>query len=91
MPPEHPAGILTDPGIPTGDRTALAELLVDAYLTGVTRGREELADEQNADYPPARIWHMGTWADQVDERRRWHATARDPRPNDHPGGAVDVW
>lgn len=82
---------LTDEAISVDDRAALAAMLIDAYLAGVARGREEYAAEQNSTYPPAPIRHLGQWVNQADERRAWDASARKPRPTDHPGGAIRVW
>ncbi len=54
------------------------ELLVwiDAYLRGWERGYASRVNEENADWPPAKVRVLGRWFDQAEQRRKWDAAVR---------------
>lgn len=82
---------LGNPDIPAGDRFALAELVVTAYLLGEDSGYQRRIADENGTYPPPPVFTSSGWFDQALERQKWYATARQPRPGDSMGGVVDVW
>ncbi|GAA0493932.1 hypothetical protein Ade02nite_20930 [Paractinoplanes deccanensis] len=54
-------------------------------------GYEARVDEENATWPPPKVFTLGRWFDQPIERRKADATARLPRPGDHKGGPAATW
>ena len=48
----------------------------EAYLTGYDRGYEARVAEENADYPPPRVFAFGQWYDQALEREHVDAETR---------------
>lgn len=65
----------------TFDRAQLAWLMNEAYRWGY----EARVDEENAAYPPPKVFTLGRWYDQALERAKADAAARIPRANDFQG------
>jgi hypothetical protein len=96
-----PAAAATPPGKLTALAAALAnprhrlftrEQVLE-LLAAQQRWAREVADDR-ADLwgpdegyePPLPVMVAGRWTDQVDARREWDASARNPRSGDFPGG-----
>lgn len=65
----------------TFDRAQLAWLMDLAYRWGY----EARVDEENCAWPPSKVFTLGKWYDQAEERAKADAAARLPRPNDFKG------
>jgi hypothetical protein len=76
----HPAAeaLLTQE---TFTRDQVARLMAHAMRWGY----ENRVAEENAAWPPAKVFTLGRWYEQADERAKADAAARLPRPEDFPG------
>jgi hypothetical protein len=54
-------------------------------------GYETAVDEENASWPPPKVFNLGKWYDQAAARQHADAVAQLSRPGDHKGGPVPVW
>ena len=65
----------------TFTREQVAWLMAEAMRWGY----ETRVDEENASYPPQRVFTLGKWFDQATERRKADASAHLSRPGDFKG------